>query len=276
MNGGVEIRVVGQSVVHLRTTPPLAAKIVSSPAGPGGRQQSPAGPGGDWQSPELVLVGTAAGLLEGDTVTVDIELGPGARLTVVTTAATIAHPCPGGGNTTLLVECRLGPGATLAWLPEPLIACRGCCHISRSHVVLAPGAAAVWLESCTLGRSGEEPGEVLQRLDVELDGIALLRESLGVGGRDGGSGWAGPAVLGAARHLASLHLLGRRLSPDAWPLPPQGVMALAGPGTTARFLATRADDLQHRLAAARPGFLHALRSGPPTAHRIPEEAPAHV
>jgi len=229
MRGGIEVRVVGRSVVHLSTTPPVAAKILPGPV--------------------LVLVGSAAGLLEGDEVSVDIDLAPGAQLTVVTTAATLAHPCPGGGQTALRVDCRLGSGAVLAWLPEPLIGCAGCRHTSRSHLALAPGATAVWLETCTLGRSGEEPGWLVQRIDVEIDGVALLREGLWVGG----PGWASPAVLDLARHVASLHLLGRRLVPE-----PPGTMSLSGPGTTARLVADRGDDLQRRLASIRPAFLNAL------------------
>ncbi|MDP9074055.1 MAG: hypothetical protein M3N98_07760, partial [Actinomycetota bacterium] len=62
------------------------------------------------------------------------------------------------------------------------------------------------------------------------------------------------------RHVAALHLLGRRLVPE-----PPGTMALAGPGTTARVVAARGESVQRRLAEIRPVFLNAL-----------QEAPVHV
>jgi len=126
---------------------------------------------------------------------------------------------------------------------------------------VAAGAASVWLEACTLGRSGEAPGRFEQRLDVELDGMPLLRESLEVGDRPG---WDGPAVLGPARHLAALHLLGAR-PPEEIP----GVMTLAGPGATMRVPTARADQRGRRLDAVLPVFLHALACAN-------EEAPVHV
>jgi urease accessory protein len=115
-------------------------------------------------------------------------------------------------------------------------------------VSLALGATATWLDTLTLGRSGEQPGDLSQRLDVEVDGRPLLREELRVGPL--AAGWDGAAVLGGYRHVAALHLLGRRLGTD---LP--GTLQLAGPGTTARFVAHRGHELAIQVAAALPHFL---------------------
>jgi urease accessory protein len=231
VNGGVEVVVSGGAVVRLAATPPLAAKILDGPSGP-----------------ILMLVGSAAGLLSGDTLRVRITLAPGSQLTVRTTAATIAHPCLGGGSTALDVECTLGSGARLAWLPEPLIACAGCHHVGSARVALGGGAVATWLDCLTLGRTGEAPGLLSQRLDVTYDGRPLLREGL----RVGFAGWDGPAVLGPYRHVAALHLLGRRVAPGP---SVAGVMQLAGPGTTARVLTVRGDELARQVADMLPFFL---------------------
>lgn len=287
MNGGLEVRVEGTRVVRLVATPPLAAKVLVGPDGP-----------------VLMVVGSAAGLLAGDTVRVRVDLGPGSRLTLRTTAATIALPCPDGQSTAFEAECRLGPGAHLDWLPEPLIACAGCHHYGRSRLFLAPGATATWLDAVTLGRTGERPGRLELRFDAELDSRPLLREGLRIGpppvgsqprgdgrgrealGRDApGSGapgseapcrgapgsealgrgapapgreapgWDGPAILSQYRHVAALHLLGRRLPSDALSLEIPGLMQLAGPGTTVRLLAQRGDELARAVAAVLPHFL---------------------
>jgi urease accessory protein len=234
VNGGVTAVVEGHRVVVLETRPPVAAKILTTPDGP-----------------ELVLIGAAAGLLEGDTVTIDLRLGPGARLTVRTTAATLAHPCPDGGWTEMTVTAALAPGAVLAWLPEPLVACGGCCHRSRSTVDLGEGAAAVWYEACALGRSGERAGAVQLRLDVTLGGRPLLRDGLKYP-----DGAETPAVLAGHRHTGSVHLLGRRATPSSCPTgtPSAPFLQLAGPGTTARAVTADAAALERALGPARATF----------------------
>ncbi|MDQ1376458.1 MAG: urease accessory protein, partial [Acidimicrobiaceae bacterium] len=185
MNGGLEVRVEGTRVVRLVTAPPIAAKVLPGSFGP-----------------VVMLVGSAAGLLAGDRLRIRIDLAPGSRLEVRTTAATIAHPCLAGGATAIDVDCHVGTGAVLAWLPEPLIACAGCRHQGRVRLHLDKGARVVWLDTLTLGRTGETAGRVDQRLDVELEGRPLLREGLCLGGDslDTGAGAAGdvPAIAGTA------------------------------------------------------------------------------
>lgn len=241
MIGGVSVTVEGTRVVRLVTTPPMAAKILPGPV--------------------LLLIGSAAGLLAGDRVRVEIDLAPGAQLTIRTTAATIAHPCLAGGDTALDVSCQVGAGARLVWLPEPTIACGGCRHSGRALVTLGAGATACWLENVTLGRCGEEPGPFSQRLDVSLAGRPLLREGLRVG--PGAAGWDGPAVVGPYRHIAAVHSWGRRVDIDG-----PHFLQLAGPGTTARFVARRADELARQVGAVLPLFTDTTAATPCTPKEI--------
>ena len=233
MKGRVEATVTGERVTYLSCAPPLAAKALPGPT--------------------LLLVGSAAGLLEGDRCTIRLRLGRGARLTVRTVAATLAHACPAGGSTAFDVEVDAGAGARLAWLPEPLVAHERCRHRSTARVSLAAGAAAVWTETVSLGRFGETAGDVELRLDVELNHTPLLRDGLRAGPSAPGS--AGPAVLAGGRHVGTVALLGARTAgadPD--------VMALAGPGALARALADDAATLERRLAPVRRVFLDRLAS----------------
>ena len=155
----------------------------------------------------------------------------------------------------MTVTAALAPGAVLAWLPEPLVACGGCCHRSRSTVDLGEGAAAVWYEACALGRSGERAGAVQLRLDVTLAGRPLLRDGLRYP-----DGAETPAVLAGHRHTGSVHLLGRRASGP--------YLQLAGPGTTARAVAADAAGLERALGPARTAFLSITA-------RPPKEVPVH-
>ncbi|MDP9404443.1 MAG: urease accessory protein UreD [Actinomycetota bacterium] len=229
----LEVEVEDDRVVRLASEPPLAAKVL---AGPGGR-------------PELLLVGAAASLLEGDRLSVSVRVGPGCALTVRTAAATIAHPCPGGSATSFDVHARLGPGARLAWLPEPLVACSGCRHTGRTTIDLDAGAVAVWSETVSLGRSGETCGSIGLRLDVELAGRPLLRDGLRAG--PGAPAWDGAAVMAGARHVGSVFLLGRRAEDGGI----AGAFHLAGPGSGIRALGGDGAETERRLAPARTSFL---------------------
>jgi urease accessory protein len=230
----LDVAVDGDRVVGLSASPPLAAKVLAGIHGP-----------------ELLLVGAAASLVEGDELAVSLRLGPGARLTVRTAAATLAHPCPGAGSTTFDVHADLGPGASLAWLPEPLVACAGCRHGGRARVRLAAGAAAVWSETLVLGRWGERPGDVAVRLDVDLAGTPLLRDGLRAG--PSAPAWDGPAVLDGTRHLGSVALLGLR--PRAGPVQRRTVLALAGEGALVRAAGSDAASVERRLAPWRSAFV---------------------
>lgn len=263
MNGTlfVEVALVAREarVVHLSCCAPLSAKVLDGRSGP-----------------SLMLIGSAAGLLEGDGVAIDLCLHPGTSLTVGSAAATLAHPCPRGGWTAASVSARVGAGARLAWLPEPLVACAGGRHRGRAALTLERGAVAVWSDAVTLGRSGERAGLVDLRLDATLDGEPLLRDGLCLGAGSGAGPAddlaASPAVLDAARHTGSVCLLGRRPTPAAL-----GDLELAGPGAVVRAVAPSAALLRRRLepAAARfLGMVWPVAGSPHGSHRAePEVAP---
>jgi urease accessory protein len=234
VKGTLDVRVSGGRVTHLACTPPLSAKVLAGPT--------------------LLIVGSAAGLLEGDQVEIVVRLDPESTLVVRTVAATLAHACRGGGTTEMNVRADVAADARLAWLPEPLVAHAGCRHRSTTSLALDDGAVAVWSEAVTLGRHGEDAGEVELRFDAELDGRPLLRDGFTTRAA------AGPAVLDGARHLGTVALLGS--TPRAHI---EQVMDLAGPGALARACMADAAALERDLAPARRAFLHQLF--PPEEHR---------
>lgn len=213
----MRVRVAGDRVVDLVATAPLAAKVRATAHGP-----------------ELVLVGSAASLLEGDEVRVVLDLAPGARLTVTTVAAQLAHPCPHGGTTALTVEATVAEGATLVWRPEPTVVCALGHHRGTVDVRLADGARVTWLDEVVLGRTNEEPtlAALVTELRVDHAGRPLQRDGLDTTAR----GAHGPAVLEpGVRYVGSVHHWGER---DGTPArPPVLAVDLAGPGSLRRVLA---------------------------------------
>jgi urease accessory protein len=219
------------------------------------------------------LVGAGAGPLAGDQLVLDIEVGPGARLTLRSAAATVALPGRGDEPSRLLVRARVGAGGTLEYLPEPTVAAAGCRHRMDAEVTLGPGASLLWRDELLLGRHGENSGAITTSLRVDLRGNdlggdeprPLLRHELALGpdepGRDG------PAVLGGARAVGTLLIAGAGLVPSdgaaragqGWATTKAAVLALAGPGALVTALADdavalrRALDAGYRQVLDRPG-----------------------
>ncbi len=198
-------------------------------------------------TPDAVyLVGGAGGPLGGDDLTVEIEVGSGARLTVRTVAASIA--LPGLGPSSVRVRATVAGGGELRWLPEPVVAARGCVHHMEATVVLEADARLVWREELVLGRHGEPPGSVSSRTSVDVDGTPLLRHELALGPEHPAAG--GPAVTAGARAVGSVLLAG-----PPWDGPPRStvlgptavVLPLNGPGVQVTALAGDASGLRRQL-----------------------------
>ncbi len=192
MKGGVRIRTElgpdGRTrITELSATAPFAAKIT-----------------GD----AVHLIGAAAAPLDGDHITIDLDVGDGTSLTVRTVAATMAFPSRGGGLPSLMeLRAQVGEGALLRWLPEPLVPVRRCRHELRTCVELARTARLVWREEIILGRAHEGPGTLRAHTRIERGGEPLLHQELFIDGtreqlHDS------PSVLGNSRATGSVLVVG--------------------------------------------------------------------
>lgn len=148
---------------------------------------------------EVVLMGTAGGPLGGDDLALDVTVLPGVDVTVRSVAATIALP-GNGAPSQQRFTVAVGAGATLRWLPEPVVAAAGCDHHVSADVSMAEGAALLWRDELVLGRTGEPPGALTSTLRVVRTGVPLLHNAVGT--HD--PGWAGPAVTAGARVVATV------------------------------------------------------------------------
>jgi urease accessory protein len=193
----------------------------------------------------VYLVGTAAGPLGDDDLSMRVEVCDQGSLKVRSAAATVVYA---GTGSRQKIDISLGPGAILDWHPEPLIATAGCHHVEDVQISLAAGARLDWTEELVLGRHGEVSGEIELRLRVDLADRPLLRHRLAVGA----PGWEGPAVLGEERAT------GLRLVIDTAAPPPTSTTALGwawldldGPGRL--LVAHGADVAELRMRMAEAG-----------------------
>jgi urease accessory protein len=209
--------------VVLRSTPPLTLRRT---------------PG------EVQLVGSAAGPLGGDELALDVQVHAGASLVLRSVAAMMALPGISGEPSRLDLDVRVARDGALVWNPQPTIAVAGCDHHTVTRLSLEAGADLLWRDELVLGRFDERSGSVRQRLDVDVDGLPLLRTEVVAGPRYPGS--EGPGGAAGARALGSLLVAGPIVA--QLPRPPPGprapfldvrleVLALAGPGVLVSALA---------------------------------------
>ncbi|MDP9070266.1 MAG: urease accessory protein UreD [Actinomycetota bacterium] len=161
----------------------------------------------------IYLVGTAAGPLGGDDLGLDVTVAAGAELTMRSVAATTLLPGAGGGRSRARVDVAVGATASLRWRPQPVIVTADADHEATTTIELAGDASLYWREEVVLGRHGEEPGSLLQRLRVDLAGQPLLRNDLALGRRWPGS--LGPAGTAGALALGTVLTVGGDRSPRA-------------------------------------------------------------
>lgn len=155
----------------------------------------------------VALVQTAASLLSGDRVEIDVRCGPGARLRLVDVAALVAHDVRGGDPAQLEVRLDVGARARLEWEAQPLVLAAGSAVRRHTELGLGCGAAALLRDTLVLGRAGELGGHLATTTDVRQDRRPLHAESLDTG--DVGL-LRSPVVLGGAKVLDTLALYGAR------------------------------------------------------------------
>lgn len=157
----------------------------------------------------VFMVGAAVGPLNGDRTSLDIFVAPGTELTVRTVAASLAWPGTSPVASQFEIHAHVGAGATLNWLPEPMVPVAGSIHRVVAQIELEPAASLTWREEIILGRHDEAPGELSSRIEIERDGRPVLRQENTVGGE----AHMAPSVLGGALATGSITIVDG-ISPD--------------------------------------------------------------
>lgn len=199
---------------------------------------------------QVHLISTAAGPLGGDHLELDVDVAAGTTLELRSVAATLVLPGQGGPSR-MIVNARVGPGATLRFVPEPTVLAAGCDHHLSVRLSLAPTASVLWREEIVFGRHGEAPGRCHTHFDATIDGAPLLRQHLAIGDPAIDTS---PAVYGTARCTGTTLLAGPAFTPPPDRRPATATVAdgvavlpLAAPGTLVSALAADAVELHHRL-----------------------------
>lgn len=211
----------------------------------------------------------AGGPVGGDDLRLRVDVGPGAALVLRDVSATVALSGPHGDASRMDTAVRVGRGATLVWLTEPVIAARGCDHRVSTRVELDRGARLVVREVLLLGRYGESqsPGTVRQRqrqrLRVCVEGRPVYEQEIAVG--SGAPGWRGSAVTGGRPALGNVLVLdpewgtGRYGPPLVEARADAALLPLSDAAVLLTLLADDALALRHALDAGLAGLGAAAR-----------------
>ncbi|UNT00484.1 urease accessory protein UreD [Streptomyces tubbatahanensis] len=142
----------------------------------------------------------AAGPIGGDELRLEVEVGAGSVLVLSEVSPSLLLPGREGRLSTTRVRISVAAGGTLVWLPEPLVAARGCDHLNEVRIDLADDAALLMREEVVLGRHGETGGRVRLSTRVRRSGRALLCQDLELGAGAGRT----PVVADGHRAVGSV------------------------------------------------------------------------
>ncbi|WP_109471557.1 urease accessory protein UreD [Ornithinimicrobium cavernae] len=187
----------------------------------------------------VALVAACATLLAGDDLRLEIDVGPDSCLELIEPSGTVAYDCR-GGRAHWSAVIRVAEGGRLLWPAAPFVVSHGADVHRSTQIELAPGGTVLMRETLVLGRSGEVGGSLRASLSATAGGAPLLVEDLDLTDDRRRSA---PGVLGTARVLATVALLGAAPSETAHP----HETLLAGPGALRRAVTQHAHDAEAAL-----------------------------
>lgn len=236
-------------IAVLRSEPPLVLRpIIDNDVNGFTRWKA-----GDPAPATVAMVAGSAGPLGGDQLRLEVQVGPRSMLALSEVAATLLLPGPNREESVMEIDIRVGANGTLVWVPEPVIAARGCHHRTNIRVELEPGARMLLREEIVPGRYGEQPGMLRQHLRTQIDGRPLLDQELAVGVGD--SGWDGAAVTGRHRAIGSILVVDPAWQEIPPPIPAAlkgdaAILRLPGPAVLISALAPDTVTLRRQLEEA--------------------------
>lgn len=104
-----------------------------------------------------VTLHNAGGIVGGDRLAIDVEVGPGSHAAVTSASAGKVYGSP-GREARQVTRLTLGPDACLEWLPQESIAFDGAWFRQDLVVDLAPGAVFMGWEVVRFGRTARGEG----------------------------------------------------------------------------------------------------------------------
>lgn len=219
------------------------------------------------------------GLLGGDSIRLDVEVGAAARCLLSTQASTKIYRTIGPPSRQEL-NVRVRSGAVVVSAPDPIVCYNRAWYEQRQHFELEPGAAMLAIDWLTSGRHARGERWAFDRYDsrtqVMLSGRCVVRDSVVLDPSDGPL--ESPQRMGKVDCYATVLIIGRPLEAHVarlleWiasqPAPGEAVLLSASPvqgGAIIRIAAATTEGVAHWLRD-RLGFITGLVGQSPWARK---------
>ncbi len=119
------------------------------------------------------------GLLPGDDLSLEVDLGENTRVYLSGQGATRLHPCHREGRSiTSAITARLSPDANLVALWDPIIPFANTDSHQQTRLDLAPDSNIIWMETIAAGRVAHGEEFAFRRLRMQLSIRINRREML--------------------------------------------------------------------------------------------------
>lgn len=165
----------------------------------------------------IYMLQSGEGIVQGDRYRLDFDCAPGTAVHFTTQAATKIFRME-DNFATQIVNLRVGAGAVVEYLPDPVIPFIDSRFYQRMQLTIASDASAILGEILLPGRvaRGEVNEYALYYTDLEVrtpDGTLLFADRLKLG--RGGTFAGSPGLLGPCAVLASVYVVTRKCSAKA-------------------------------------------------------------
>jgi len=137
------------------------------------------------------LVSHGGGLVAGDDVAIDVDVGPGAAALLATQAETKVYRADHGAGAAQRLRARVAEGGVLVLLPEPVSPFAGARYEQRQRFHLAGGASLLAVDAVVAGRIARGERWAFDRHEssneVFVEGRLVLGDALALEPRAGGA-----------------------------------------------------------------------------------------
>jgi urease accessory protein len=162
----------------------------------------------------VILASPSGGILQGDRLSIEIRVEPGARLRVQTQGATRLYAAP-AGEARQDIRLEVGAGGVIEYLPEPVIPFAGSRFTTRTTCVVDESATLIASDVVGAGRIAR--GEILafdhyeSSIDIQRpDGTLLATDTIAL---DRADSISAIGVLGRHRAIGTLVVVRAGLGP---------------------------------------------------------------
>jgi urease accessory protein len=159
------------------------------------------------------MVNPGGAYLGGDLYTIDVAVDDGARLLLTTQSATKVYRTP-GSCAEQRMDVRLGPGSSLEYVPDQLIAYRGASYRQSTRIDMDLSASLLLAEVVTPGWSPEGAGfrydSIRMRTDIRRGGRLLAIDNVLLDPAAGGD-VTGLGFMEGHSHLGSMLVVDPRV-----------------------------------------------------------------